>query len=61
MTTYTVLQVSSGGRLTPANYGEALPSYSAARAFARKTNFLFGIVRTDRVSEVCARYFARNN
>jgi hypothetical protein len=64
MSDYTVLQVCSGGRdvyLQPANYGERFDSYSKARKFAAKTNFLYGVIRSDRVNEVCRRYKEQNN
>ena len=61
---YTVLQVCSNGSyvcLQPANYGERFDSYSKARKFAAKTNFLYGVIRSDRVNEVCRRYKEQNN
>jgi hypothetical protein len=61
---YTVLQVCSNGRhthLQPACYGERFDSYSKARKFAAKTNFLYGVVRSDRVDEVRRRYKEQNN
>jgi hypothetical protein len=64
MSDYTVLQVCSGGgeiHLAPANYGERFDSYSEARRFAASTHFLYGVVRSDRVDEVCRRYKEQNN
>lgn len=64
MSDYTVLQVCSNNLvfyLQPANYGERFDSYSKARKFAAKTNFLYGIVRSDRVDKVCRRYKEQNN
>ncbi len=61
---YTVLQVCNNGNkltLSPANYCECLPSYSAARKAARNINFLFGIVRSDRVYSVRTDYEKKNN
>jgi hypothetical protein len=64
MSDYTVLQVCSGGgdvHLQPANYGERFDSYSKARKFATNTSFLYGVIRSDRVNEVCRRYKEKNN
>ena len=65
MSDYTVLQVcSNDGRRThlqPACYGERFDSYSKARKFAAKTNFLYGVVRSDRVDEVRRRYKEQKN
>lgn len=61
---YTVLQECFTGSkctLRAANYGEHFDTYRQAYRFAQKVNFLFGVVRSDRVYDVVTRYERKNN
>lgn len=63
---YTVLQEANNGHkitLAVHNYGESFDTYSSARTFVKNhgRGFIYGIVRTDRVSAVRARYEAKHN